>query len=713
MWPSSLKRPVGLFLWLAFASGVLVTYFRQIWTAFNLGPEQWVRNNLSLSTALKPGWHLFKSKGIAFSLPAFSEAMERNLLAFWGAVLVLLCAGILGTLLLRLMAAPFQNWREAVLYRISAGLGVFSYLCLGLAVLSQYRPATVRFLVAVITAGGVTWLICNRLSLHQASGSKPRSGKIGPRSNWEWAWITVSLLAILTALIGALAPETEFDALRYHLWLPKLWLENGSPVDLVNEYVALYPLAWELLFGAALVIGNSVAPKLLHFAALPLTSLLVYQITRRFVPKASPWLSVAIFATVPTVLWEATTAYNDLALAFHVGLAIYALLGYLTARRWQWLALAALNMGFALATKNLALIVLLPSSAGLAGLLWLEERSWRSSLVRVALFAGISLLIPFPWYLRSWLASGNPVFPDLYHVFGAFPVERWNDITEQGLAAFKDGFGYPRTPLNLLLLPWNITIHAARFGGSLGPIFLVLIPGFLWHQFRTAPISWLLAFAVGYILLWVSPASSFQMRFLIAIVPILAVLASLAFTAFMQQFTRPGWQRVIAPTVITGLLLLNFPPFTSLHESDRSASQGWLTHVIHELPLSVVVGAESEEAYLGAKIPSFQAWQYINRNLPADALVLTFSDGDHYYSERRRLWSQSPLGGSVLQKTAGGNGEEAIQDFRRIGVGYILFDKRQTDGADPGASILRETGQASASLKLLYEDRFFALYRIV
>lgn len=712
MWPASFKKPVGLSLWLAFASVVLVTYYRQILTVFNLGPEQWVRDNASLGSALKPFWHLLESGGIALNLPAFPEAMQRNLLAIWGAALVLLCAGILGTLLLRLLSLPFQDWREAFLYGISTGLGMLSYLCLGLAIFSQYRPATVRLLIAVIAAGGTAWLTYKILWLHESPGSRARTTGINPGSKWDRVWLAVSLLAILAALIGALAPEIGFDALRYHLWLPKLWLAKGSPVDLVNEYVALYPLTWELLFGTALAIGNPVAAKLLHFATLPLTGLLVYQLAQRFVPKASPWLAMAIFVTIPTVMWEATTAYNDLALALHIGLAIYALLKYLSAQCWQWLVLAALNMGIALGTKNLALIVFLPASAGLAWLLWLRERTWRKSLLSVAIFIGVSLLIPFPWYLRSWLASGNPVFPDLYPIFGAFPAERWNEITERGLAAFKDGFGYPRTPLNLILLPWNITLHAARFGGSLGPIFLVLAPGVLWHPFRTAPVSWLLGLVGGYTLLWASPASSFQMRFLVAITPFLAVLASLALAGFVHQFTRADWQRALVLTAITGLLLLNFPPFTSLHETDRSGSQGWLTHVARELPFSVVVGAESGGAYLASKIPSYPAWQYINHNLPREALVLTFSDGDHFYSERQRLWSQSPLGGSILKKAAVGNGEEALQELRKIGARYILFDKRQADGADPGASNLRAAGQAAASLELLYEDRRFVLYRI-
>lgn len=708
----SSKNPLKLYLWVIFAIGVLARYYRQIWVLLDIGIAPWVRSNASIKGTLNPIWFMINSGGEIARTPAFFEAMERNLKAIWGATLVLICAVILGTLLLKLLSIPFQDWKEAILYRISIGLGTVSYLMLGLAAFGQYRPPIIKILTAMIIIGGVFWFLSSNLPFRKNLSLKSISNRFNSSSRWNRVWQTVSILAILIAFVGALAPETEFDALRTHLWLPKLWLENGSPVDLVNEYISLYPLTWELLFGTAMVLGNSVSAKLLHFATLPLTALLVYQLTRRFVPKASPWLSVAIFTTIPTVLWEATTAYIDLALAFQIGLAIYALFQYISFRRWQWLALAGLNMGFALATKHLALIILAISTAGLVWILWTDEHSWSKSLLPVALFASISLLIPLPWYLRNWIASGNPVFPDLYKIFGAFPPERWNDLTEQGLAAFKNRFGYPRSLLNLFLLPWNMTIHAAKFGGSLGPIFLILIPGILWHRFRSTPVSWLLGLVVGFIALWASPISSFQMRFIVAITPFMAVLASLSFRTFMHQISKLQWGKTLSSIMFAGLVILNFPLFTSLHESDRLNSEGWLTHVIRELPLNVVFGAESEKAYLERKIPSYPVWQYIDQTLPVDAYILTFSDGDHFYSNRLRLWSNSPLAGTILQEVIKGNGEKALKDLHYIGIGYILFDKRQLGGVDPGASMLSDYGQSIATFESLYDDDHFILYRI-
>jgi hypothetical protein len=37
--------------------------------------------------------------------------------------------------------------------------------------------------------------------------------------------------------------------------------------------------------------------------------------------------------------------------------------------------------------------------------------------------AGLGILPALPWYARAFMATGNPVFPELYGIFGA-PAER-------------------------------------------------------------------------------------------------------------------------------------------------------------------------------------------------------------------------------------------------------------------------------------------------
>jgi hypothetical protein len=126
------------------------------------------------------------------------------------------------------------------------------------------------------------WRRSKRSSCGDGVGAVP--GIPASTRRGHWCWPLISVMAIGIALVGALAPEIEYDALAYHLNLPKLWLSAGQPVDLDWELTSLYPLTWELIFGAALALGGPIAAKLIHFSAFVITALLIYEIARRYLP---------------------------------------------------------------------------------------------------------------------------------------------------------------------------------------------------------------------------------------------------------------------------------------------------------------------------------------------------------------------------------------------------------------------------------------------
>jgi len=468
-------------IWVIFALITLALYYRQIWHLFTLGPVRWIQENYSLNAALLPVWQFIQSNGMLFTPSNSLEALKRGLLGLWGLTIILMCSYILGDFILIGLRVKLDNRLDGFLFRFGLGFGALSYLSFVLAAFSLYQPAFIKAILLTLIVIGFAYTVYNQFIRQKPLTKNFAQLKFSLRNAAPWKLVTI--FAITIAFVGALAPEIEYDALWYHLWLPNQWMQQGSPVDVVHQYISLYPLTWELIYGQAMVFGGPIAAKLVHFSMLPLTAFLVYQLTRFAIPKASPWIAVALFVTIPTILWQATTAYIDLALTFYVGVTIYTLLQYKRNDRLTFLVLASIFLGLAIAIKHLALIVWLILIIGTGVILRLEHRSWHKILKTMMILAGISLLFPIPWYLRSYLASGNPVFPDLYAFFGAFPNERWSQITEIGLNNFKDNFGFARTPLNLALLPWNLTIHAAKFGGSL------IIVGFTNKQFANALLA--------------------------------------------------------------------------------------------------------------------------------------------------------------------------------------------------------------------------------
>jgi hypothetical protein len=701
---TAVALPALLLAWSVLVVGV---YYRRVGSLFQLGPLGWVRDNPSVSVFLGSLRQLLLDAPAAWRLPFFPWAAQNLWTSALGSLAVFLAGQVLGLAMRRLLRWRPAGWREAFLFQTGLGLGGLSFVYLLAAALGAFTPAFVRASIGLLLMMGGLWLAVWLIKSYRGRPAAFRGMFTGLGGSPPWLWIVLPALSI--ALVGALAPEIEYDALWYHLWLPQQWLQQGRMVDLVQEYISLYPLHWELLYGAGLVMAGAGAAKLLAFACLPLGCLLVYQLARRFTPGAPAWLAAALFASTPIVLWEATTAYVDLALAFFIGLAVYASLAYLEERSRTWLALAAVLFGLSLAIKHLALLVWAPAMAGLALYLWREGRSWRAAWPAFAM-AGLSLLVPLPWYLRSYLASGNPFFPDLYAVFGAYPPERWSPVSERGLAAFKDHFGTPRTLLNSLLLPWNMTVHAARFGGTLGPLYLALLPLLAIRRGNRA-VGWLFGLVLAYLALWASPLSSFQMRFLVPITPLLAVLGAEGFRRFRERFSSRQADR-LAVAALAGLLLLNLPPFTSLHEGDRRVWEGWLTHVLHTVPVGVVIGRVSSESYLEEKVASYRAWRYVNTHLPEDARVLTFSGGDQFYSQRQRLSSDAWLAHAATWGALHGQEQLAVQELRRLGVTHLLFDKRLIEQHELDDLALTDPAVIARSYEKVYEDQRFILYQL-
>jgi len=422
-------------------------------------------------------------------------------------------------------------------------------------------------------------------------------------------------------------------------------------------------------------------------------------------------LVAAICVSAPTSIWEGSTAYVDLALAWFTTLTAVAVWHYVDTHDRRWVAVCGTVAGGGLAVKHLGLFVLAICAA------WMLTVDWRrqgpaAALRATTTFVALSIALALPWYLRAYAASGNPVFPQLYGLFGASPATRWSAASEQALAAFNAHFGMGRSPMALLALSWDLTTHAARFGGAYGPVFLVLAPVAFTGRDRRR----LLVLAVSgaaYIALWASPVGSLQARFLVPVVPVGAVLAAAGATQLFVRARRLSPRLVMFPmAAVTALLILDAPVFIDWHEKERRGWDFWLTHVPHPLPAAVVVGAESEEAYLARTIPTYSAWRAIDSGTPQDSRVLTFAGGDQLYAHRDRLWSDSTLAHDATWGAPAGHESSMLDALGRLNVTHVLIDKSaRTQNAIAGLALASETTRRCCLVPFFEDDRS-VVYRV-
>lgn len=686
---------VGLTTWVLL---VLLVYYRQLFEA-----------GLRMEGVGYPdiGQSLLQT-----GLPHWREALWRAVGGIGSAALVIAAAVGAGRLTLRWLLPADAACAERWVLTYANGAGVLAYALLALAVAGLYRPVIVRVVIAAFVLGGIATLGHRALpGIIQARGALARLRRNVGAGGAELPWMLITVAAVFLAALCALAPETEFDALWYHLELPRRWLAAGRPVDDLTEYISLYPLTWELLFGAALAFDGSVAARLVHWSTLPAAAAAVALFGGRVMPSASPWLTAAIFVTPPTVFWEATTTYVDLAMTLHAGLGVYALVRAGHARDRGWLTVAALHLGLAGATKHLALVVTAVALG--AFVLWHAKGGLSRAIRSAALVGAVALVVASPWYLRAWHASGNPVFPEMYHVFGARPAHRWDHLTQAGLERFKDRFG-PRSTQQLVVLPWDVTMHGTRYGGTFGPLLLATLPAALIVAARVRLARWLLAGAAAYLAVWASPLSSYQLRFLIPLWWITAPLVAAALQLLVHSAGAVHRVlRTVGLLIVAAVLLVNLPPWTVLHEGDRHGWTGWLTHIVREWPMQVVLGGISEEAYLARHVRTYGAWRWIDAHTPPrDTRVLTFLGGDHFYAERRRIWSEAVTARDATWGALTGQEAEARAAMARLGITHVMapVPARQSEEQQRLAAL--QPGFIASHGEVVYEDGWTLVYRL-
>ncbi|MBI2443497.1 MAG: glycosyltransferase family 39 protein [Candidatus Levybacteria bacterium] len=264
------------------------------------------------------------------------------------------------------------------------------------------------------------------------------------------------LLLLLSAvnLVAAFGPELSFDALWYHLTLPKMYLSTHSirfiPGGLL--YYSAMPQLAEMVYMGALSFGSEIYAKLIHFLFGVLTVLLIYKTARLFVSqKLSLFASLVFYANL-VIAWESTTAYVDLVRVFFETGSIYLFLLFLNKKKKTILCLSAVFIGLATSVKILAfgsLFVLL------CAMLYtkLHARSFPQLQWRDFLLVSIaSLFIPLPWLLFSFTHTGNPLYPFFTPLYPtSLPIFSISNLMDSVAIFFVSPD--PLSPIYIICLP--------------------------------------------------------------------------------------------------------------------------------------------------------------------------------------------------------------------------------------------------------------------
>jgi len=376
-------------------------------------------------------------------------------------------------------------------------------------------------------------------------------------SGLGWLALDLSILGtLLLCFFNSFHPLPAWDADTYHLTLPRLYLANHGFRDVPWSVYAFWPRNIDLLYALPLAIGNHVTAASVHFAFVILT----LGVIKRLSASAGTWragaIGAALFLANPIVQFESSVAYVDIAFAFFMAAAFaFAIASLDSASHKSFhVLMCGVSSGLLAGVKLTGFV-----GAGLIGALLVFEgrrRGDRAWLRTAALFLGPVLLLGLPWFLLTWLSTGNPVYPFCWDTFGG---PYWNDTLTAHLVAWNSRIGMGRGVSDWLLLPVRVFLDSGNdyrhFDGRLSPIWVGLIPLAGLAAIRQPLVKRCVLVAGGYFVFWA--ISSQQARLLIPALPILATASAVALFRFVEMIKNATLRRTVwtvVPVVAAALL---------------------------------------------------------------------------------------------------------------------------------------------------------------
>ncbi|MHB0912975.1 MAG: hypothetical protein ACYC2Y_05975 [Armatimonadota bacterium] len=527
---------------------------------------------------------------------------------------------------------------ERSVFGAGLGLGILAFAVFAAGLARLLYPGVLLGLLVVMALFSVREMRC--LVSEIASGLRRGGGKLSAGD----AAITLSVAVIgSAALVMALAPPagTDWDGLAYHLAVPKIYLQHHRILFVPFTSHSNFPFLTEMLYTLGLSISGPALAKLFHFGMYALTAAALYSLGARHMSRSVGKIAALLFMSMPVVFYEAGIAYADLTTAFYVLLGVYAVLNWEESGRG--LALCGVLLGFALGTKVLAVIPL----AAVCVWVLISSRSLKAAALPMLL----ALLVGAPWYVKSYVYTGNPVYPFMYEIFGG---RVWSDAAAEAYRAEQAGFGMGKGLMQLFMLPWNLLVNGEKFAN--GPLFGRLIgPAVI----GLAPVALLAgvnrkvwkvaAVAAVYVVAWFFLMQ--HSRYLAAVLPLLALVCAAGVDAAKRW--RMG-RYLVAGFVGACVLFTLIPALVT-------AKMAW----------PGVVGPGDE--YLSANLEIYDAEEYLNRSAAGKTVLLDEVRG--FYLDRPYIWG-SPNHNAMVPWRTFHDGTEMVTWFVERGYANALLNWR-------------------------------------
>jgi hypothetical protein len=535
--------------------------------------------------------------------PFLPEELVGGLLVIWRtltAITILSLAGGIG-MSTSLRKQVFSPLIQAVLAG-ALGLGIISISMLMIVATIGINFTLWIFLIAAIIIfrkGILLWLKSFRdlKSFWQETGNAGRTA------------ILLMMTILACQYLEALAPPFQFDALTYHLSIPKAYLQAGHLIYLPNNIFWGMPQLVEMLYTLAMYMGGTEAAPILGWWIGLLALIGLTGFTKSIFEQETAWVAAASIMAGSGLTTSLSSGYVEWASILYGLSVLICLSRWLVDEQISTLGMAGILAGMAIGIKYTNGIILI---GGTVVILTLQKSvSLKKTLTNILCFGGMATIVMLPWLIKNLLATSNPFYP-VFIPSGAM------DAT---LLAFYQFKPFVQDWSRMILLPWQATIWGVDggdgFSTSIGPLLLGLSPFALVYWRKLDP-NQKAAVKTGFIILLVgfsvwAIGSQFrglliQTRLYFIIFPAWALLAAAGYASIAKINSHNIRFGKLADTFI--LLALLFNTFSTIKATSASN------------PMAVILNLENRASYLIRQLGGYETAMQTLESLPGKPQVL-------------------------------------------------------------------------------------------
>ncbi len=531
------------------------------------------------------------------------------------------------------------------------------------------------------------WLLIALLLLLSALANRTALTLPQPRLQlpaWDkWSWMVLGLICVhmILNLFAALAPATGVDSLLYHLAVPDFYLRNGGMVYFPSMFESNWPLTVQMIFLYAMWLQGDTVAQLLNVWALVLTVVAVYGFVRSY-GSLPALLAGAFYISITAVSYQASVALIDVTATLFLLLSVFVVIHWLEQRQAVSLILAGVLAGWYAASRitNVGSVVALGLALGLL-IVW-KERRWQAGLFPFFMVGICAFATVLPWYVRSWLYTGNPVYPYLYGLFGGrdFSAETASSMFSNVMTSAPN---IQRSILGFLRLPWDVTIDPRAFrSGVIGPVLLASFPLVFLYRRRLPPWTGMgLLFGFISTLIWFYTYP--RVRTLLPSLILLIVLVVVSIYALLRDSHSLPVLRL--SVVACGVLWL----FLGLGNNLR----------IHGEAVMAAVNLKDRTSYADVELRRtgfdwYLDYLHLNRVLPEGTHLLIWDDRGYYLEHQYTRVSGLTRGMATADEL--GDSYELLQLLDELGITHVAWHPNRD--FDPDRVKLRERLLSSGRL---------------